>query len=204
MRGNGELPPNDEAVDFWYTYKPYGIGGNLVFPPYKGLYYHPPVNGLEVHELLPDSIQFSGLSPDGSMAAYTIAPKGALFIRDLRVYSEMEFPLLSSSDHGAGFAVFSPDSQKVAWMEASGSLADDTFKSVVRVGTVSGKVVTSVTSAQFDENVTVLKPVAWLDDDRILVQADVPRTDGFLVILSIDGTVEVAATPGRFVGLIYD
>jgi len=208
IRGNGEQPPNDEYVDLWYTLKPYGIGGSIIYPQYRGLYYLLG-NEIEHLELLPDTLQFSALSHDGSYVAFTEVPQGDMKVRDLRTYSEITFPLLPSSDLGAGQAVFSPDSKRVAWMEAETSKDPGAFDSTIRMASVTGTSLADVPSSVFQEvvghsNIWV-KPVSWLDNERLLVQvmSQGVQNSGYVIIMQANGSLEETIFQGDFVGLVY-
>lgn len=203
INGNGKAPPENEVVEFWYTYEPYGIGGEILFPQYRGLYY---VRGNQAdhRELLSDDLQFSALAADGSVVAFTQPPNGALTLRDLRIYNETQIPLLPSTDRGAGFAIFSPNTELIAWMEASGSLADGDFESTIRVGSTKGEVLTDLRSDELADFGAVILPVGWLDHDRVLVQSTngPNKGDSAVFVLNIDGYLEERSWDGNFIQLI--
>jgi hypothetical protein len=208
IRGNGEQPPNEAYVDMWYTFEPYGIGGRIIFPQYRGLYYLLG-NETDHRELLPETLQFSALSRDGSYVAFTNVPRGEMTIQDLSVYAETIFPLLPSSDLGAGRAVFSPDSKRVAWMEAGSSTDAGAFDSTIRIAAVDGTPLADVPESQFEEMVGYsniwVKPVGWLDNERLLIQVmiDGDQNSGYVVILRADGSLEEAIFQGLFADFVY-
>lgn len=210
VHGNNQPPPNDSYVDLWYTYEPYGIGGEIIFPPYRGLYYL--LGNAEDHqEVLSQDLQFSALSPNNSLVAYTQSPYGEIIIRSLQKGSDADIhiPLLAGIEKGAGSAAFSPDSANIAWLEANGSLFDGDFESVIRIATVSGNILAEFSAADLQQAAgftnVIIRPVGWLNNQRVLLQVYVTRDYGekFLLIANTDGTIEETKIMGTFIEMIY-
>jgi hypothetical protein len=200
----------------WYTHSAWGIGGvDLVFPITRGLFYYD-LTSDENLTFLDGTRSFQGISPDMKFAgSVAFQPQENSFMQATNLVSNetVDFPLKTSSRRGAGYAVFSPDNQYIAWMEGSGSLASDPadFQAVVRVGSLtSGNVEIELDSAVAAQQipdageVNFLKPVGWLDGQSLLMEAkaaDWSRT--YLLRLNLyDRTTKLFCT-GSFVSFIY-
>jgi hypothetical protein len=209
IQGNGHLPPDNQYVSLWYTHEPYGIGGDIVFRPFGGLYYFLG-NGERHEEFLPQEAQFSALSPDSNLTAFTYPPAGGIVIRNFNTGKETEVPLLEGNDRGAGDAVFSPDSKKLAWMEAGGSLAYGDLTSTIRIATTAGEILAEFSADTLKQasgfSNVITRPVGWIDGERVLLQVHVTRDYGDmqLLIARTDGTIEDTVLTGRFIGLVYE
>lgn len=199
-----------QPAGVWYADMPYGIGGDIVFPPFSGLYRYETANSGSV-AVLDEGQRFSGISDDQSLVAYShIDDPATLFILDVKKNSQIGIPTLSGSDRGAGDAVFSPDDAKVAWMEGSGYSMSDTpnFKQVIRAGTPGGAILVEKTDSDFGAAVGLstlwVKPVVWLDAANVLVEGRGEGwTDSYLLKLNTEkGTITLFAK-GVYLGRYY-
>ncbi len=165
----------------WYVQTAWGIGGvDLIYPINRGLYFYDLNHGREWHGAQP-RLQFPGhfSRPDpGCLRAVQWRRQFAMTVHHLSDGTLTTFALNAATDRGAGYAVFSPDSQRAAWLEASGSLTGEPeFKPVIRVGdTSSGAVLaemdkTAAAQAAGWGIVTWMKPVGFLDNQTVLVEA---------------------------------
>lgn len=203
-----------QPTGIWYTYEPYGIGGDIVYPPRNGLYY------LELSteastEVLPKEMRPSSLSLDQAWVAFVPRPLSPLTIRNLVTGKEIAFPLLPNSDRGAGRAVFAPGNQYVAWMEASGSMWSDpsTFQATVRIASTSGELIADIPAAAIPPSVLAgisgtedmwLVPAGWLDESTLLLQVTLGSPERSVVLqTSYDGTNLAYLAPGILAALLY-
>ncbi len=166
----------------WYTQAAWGIGGvDLIFPITRGLYAFA-LNSSQISQALDPGRNFQGISPDMRFAGSTTFDAQAdqsMTITDISGGHEIIFPLRADSERGSGYTVFSPNSQLAAWLEAGGSFAAEpsTYHSVVRVGeTLNGAVDydiedSSVAQALNQPQITFMKPVGWLDNQTLLIEA---------------------------------
>lgn len=196
----------DFDLQVWYTYEPWGIGGDIVYPIWYGLYQ---TDGMTTKQLLPEELAFSGMSADGSLVAYTERPKGAMSVRRTEGGADTVFNLLAESDRGAGFAAFSPDGTQLAWIEASGSIATGNFKATMRIASVDGGEPLNWTAAQMSEfvgrDVLFIRPVGWLDNQRVLVQIE-PTAKGempHILVLDLASSAAPRVIPGHFIGMLW-
>lgn len=172
---------NDEPQGVWYTKTGWGIGGaDLIFPITKGLYFFDLTNGDNLQNIDADR-SFQGISPDLTHAGtvdFNIAGDQAMTVINLTSSQKTSFALDPASDRGAGFAVFSPNNQFAAWLEASGSMISEpsNFHPRVRVGDIQNGVVVRdlVDSAARlsinSDHVTFMRPAGWLTDEILLVE----------------------------------
>ena len=180
------LPVSVEAAGgqpqgVWYIQTAWGIGGvDLIYPINHGLYFYDLTTGENGMALNPDC-NFQGISPDLALAACVQFNGGGtspMTVHHLEDGTLTTFALNATTDRGAGYVVFSPDSQRAAWLEASGSLTGDPeFKPIIRVGdTASGAVLaeldkTAAAQAAGWGSVSWMKPVGFLDSQTVLVEA---------------------------------
>ena len=186
---------------------------DMVFPLALGLFTADTNRGTS-EQILGLERNLQGLSPDHSLAASVasaIDAQKALQVYQLASGQVVEFELHPESSQGAGYAVFPSSSQKVAWLEAAGSVsAGNTFHARVRVGDISnGKLlqdipITLVTQATGLEEVVFMRPVGWLDDETLLIQVDHTGWEqSTLVRLAIDSGELSLFCPGRFLAFSY-
>lgn len=206
---------NGTPQGVWYTKTGWGIGGaDLIFPITRGLYYYDLISGENKEYIAPER-SYQGISPDHSMAgsiAFDFEGDRSMTIIELASKRGINFPLKSSSDRGAGFAVFSPNNQYAAWLEASGSFMDvpSSFHSVIRVGDLaSGDVVVEVEDSIVSQNlggvpVSYIKPAGWLDNQTLLIEArGVDWGDVSLVLLNLENRSLSFFCDGSFAGFAY-
>jgi hypothetical protein len=203
-----------EPAGVWYTYAPYGIGGDIVFPPRGGLYYLQLATGASIEVLAPETCP-SSLSPDQAWIAFVPRAAGPLTIRNLATSQETAFPLLPDSDRGAGRAVFSPGNQHVAWMEAHGSMWADpsTFRTTVRIASIPDGQIIDLPAAEIPSSVLPglsgpgdmwLVPEGWLDESTLLLQASYNSPERSVVLqTNADGTGLAYLAPGILAGFLY-
>jgi len=172
---------NGEPQGVWYTKTAWGIGGaDLIFPITRGLYFFDLTIDENLQYIDPDR-SFQGISPDLSHAGtvdFDMAGNRAMTVVNLTSSQKTSFALDSTSDRGAGFAVFSPNNQFAAWLEASGSMISEpsNFHPRVRIGDIkNGGVVrdlldTSAAQAINGDQVTFMRPAGWLNNETLLVE----------------------------------
>jgi hypothetical protein len=199
----------------WYTKTAWGIGGvDLIFPITRGLYFYNLTNGENQQAIDPEH-NFQGISPDLAYAAskeFDMEGDKSMLVHHLESGNITRFALNPASDRGAGFAVFSPDSRFAAWMEGEGSLMPDppTFNARVRIGEVaSGGVVQEIDSAAAAAafgwaRVSMMKPVGWIDNLHVLVEA---RSEDWSQVALLKFNAETGAIsnfcPGSFGAFVY-
>ena len=165
----------------WYAQTAWGIGGvDLIYPINRGLYFYDLTTG-ENRVALNQDRNYQGISPDRKMAASVPFDGGgnkAMAIHNLETGSMVDLALNPSTDRGAGYAVFSPGSKYVSWLEASGSLTGDPeFQPRVRVAdAIGGSILaemdkTAAAQAAGWGLVSWMKPVGFLNDQTVLVEA---------------------------------
>lgn len=202
VRAEGNQP-----VGVWYVYEPQGIGGDIVFPVHSGLYYLDLSNQTSA-EILGRAVQPSSLSPDYSWLAFSIL-NGPLTIRNLAGGQEITLPLLPDSDRGAGYGVFAPDNQHVAWMEGRGQIYADPpadFHATIRIASTAGESVADIPDSTLTgaagEGYQWVKPVGWLDAQTLVVQVG-SREQNALIQVNLDGTNPRRLAPGIFAGFVF-
>jgi hypothetical protein len=208
---------NDEISAVFYTLIPWGIGGDIVFPPRKGLFQIDLESYGETLHLTEDFNPI-GMSPDSSFVAYTTQnnmvddPNTQVTIYNLIDTTGRYIDLASDSDRGAGYAVFSPDNHYVAWMEGAGWMMAETpnFHSRVRVvnvtaGTLTADLPDSIfSSIGSAPSIRTVRPVGWLDGEYLLVQAiGDDYNNPQLIKVRYDGTDMSYLTTGTFLEFLY-
>jgi hypothetical protein len=206
---------NFQPVGVWYTTIAYGIGGDIVFEPRRGLYYLDLATSTK-KEVLSTDFSPSGLSFDQNWVAYnaygSISESSTLMLRNLATGASASFPLKAVTDpRGAGDAVFSPGERYLAWMEGSGwQMAEvPTFHALVRVGDLQGNVVaefpdTALQAVSGFGSVGWAEPAGWLDDQTLIILVRGEQWDQ-AALLRVDmnsGTPSYLA-PGTLIGLFY-
>ncbi len=209
---------DDEPQGIWYSLMPFGIGGDIVFPPHKGLYYLDLTSGGSENVYIADDFNPVGLSPDLTWVAYAEADNGfvagenpSLTLYNLDTTQSINIPINTSSNRGAGYAVFSADNQYVAWMEGAGWLMAEVpdFHSKVVITDIQGQFITEIEAQLIggivgDPSVSRVQPMGWLDTETLIIEA---RGDDWgnasLVKVRFDGSGMEFLASGRFVGFIY-
>jgi hypothetical protein len=173
---------SNDPKGVYYTYSAWGVGGvDQVFPITRGLFYYN-LSAQRTQILLDESRSFQGLSPDMHfIGSVDFQPDGdrSMLATDLSSGHNIHFDLKTGSDRGAGYASFSPENQYIAWMEGSGSFSSspDDFIAIVRIGDLgSGKVLAETDNSAAAkilgiEKVSLLKPVGWLNEHSLLLEA---------------------------------
>jgi hypothetical protein len=202
-----------KPIGVWFTKRAYGIGGDIIFDPTRGLFMLDPANGQVQEYNVGETIYSPSLSPSANWLAYSSRSSSSeastLKIRQITTLQQFTFPLLADSDRGAGSAVFSPDDLHVAWMEGHGSNMGDTssYRGTVRLGGTDGSILHSYSASDFDHvaglTVSWAEPVGWLDNDSLVVQvSDAGWKNPLVLRVSISGTVGLLSK-GMFIGLTY-
>jgi hypothetical protein len=196
----------------WYAHMPYGIGGDIVFPPYSGLYRFNAGDSSKTL-ILDENQRFSGISPDQNLVAYSPREDNTiLYILDVKKNSQVSIQTLPGSDRGAGYAVFSPDGSRVAWLEGSGFQMSENpnFKGIIRIAPSEANVQTDKqkTDAEFGAAVGLpmlwVKPVAWLDNTNLLVEGRGDNWDSaYMLKLNTDTGAITLFAKGAFLDLVY-
>jgi hypothetical protein len=204
------IPLAVNQAGVWYTYEPYGIGGDIVFPVFKGLEYLDLASG-QITNLLGSEAAPSALSPDQAYVAYSLIPNGDLVVRHLASGAETSVPLLPSSNRGAGYAVVSPDNRYIAWIEVSGFQSDPppAPQGTVRIAETSGRLLAEVPQAALTEFFGpapfAVIPVAFipLGDGAALLLQVFSAEESVILRLTLDGSTLEKLADGRFGGLVY-
>lgn len=201
-----------QPLGIWYSLTPWGIGGDIVFEPRSGLY-HLDLTTNQLKEHLVPSFNPISFSPDLTWLAYTEdqMEQPLTIMPDLDTERAISFPLAAESDRGAGNAVFSPDNQYVAWMEASGmrfaSVPD--FKILIRIASTNGEFISefpdiAVAEAVGSQDIQWVEPVGWLDDETLLLQVEYNTWDNDAIVrVKFDGSEMSIIAPGNFASFIY-
>lgn len=202
---------NGQFQGFFYSRMPYGIGGDIVFSPQRGLYYYNAITSSK-SEVISDTRIAAGISPDMTWAATTAysSANQDLKLHNLSTQAVIQLPIESTSDRGAGDLIFSPDNHFIAWMEASGYRMAETpdFKSLVKVGDTSGTIIGNIPASSFTSVVgataDLVQPVGFLDDQNFLVQvyAADPAKTVIVKVSAVTGQVTQFCS-GQFLGFYY-
>lgn len=211
------IAENNEAQHIFFTLEPYGIGGDIVFPPRKGLF-QLELENLETGIVLTQDFNPIGLSLDAKIVAYTAATGGTggqdqsgITLHNLTSGLIIPVDLAPGTDRGGGYAVFSQDNAFVAWMEASGWLLSDTpdFHTRVRIAKLEGTIITDIPDIDLatlagDPSAVWTIPSAWLDNETLLVEVRGENWNNpALVSLRFDGSGMNFLASGKFLGLLY-
>lgn len=205
---------NNQPSGVWYTTTGWGVGGpGIVFPFTQGLNYYDIQSGSNTEYLSRDE-SLQGFSPDHKLAgsiASSSSGDHTMTVTNLETHWTLKFPLRKESDMGSGYAVFPPDDQYAAWLEAGTSLYDPyQYNYVVRVGNLSeAKVAFEIDASAtaqtlHADTITYLRPVGWLDDNSLLIEARGENwQDANIVRLDLsDGKLYQFAS-GAFVNFVY-
>ena len=199
----------------WYTKRPWGIGGDIVFEPRRTLEYLDLKSG-RGRQILGANANPSAISTDREWVAYadegTVAGVGTMSIRNLKTGENFNYPLQNAIDQrGAGEAEFSPSNQYIAWMEGSGwqTAEKPNFHSVIRIGDLNGNIITefsdtALTAASKMSVVQRVEPVGWLDENTLLVMVRGEHWDeAVLLKIDIPSRSPSFLAQGIFVGFAY-
>ncbi|MBT3391017.1 MAG: hypothetical protein HN413_11470 [Chloroflexi bacterium] len=209
---------NDQPQGVWYSLMPYGIGGDIVFSPHKGLYYLDLTAGNTENLYLTDNFNPQGFSPDLTWIAYMPAENGfiegnnvSLTLYNLYSTASVSIPLRPSSDRGAGNVVFAPENERVAWMEGSGWMMAETpnFHAKVLIADINGNLLAELEDTRFNHipasgHVDWIQPVGWLDAETLIVEVRAEDwNDISLARVRYDGSEISFLAAGKFVGFLY-
>ena len=199
----------------WYSKRPWGIGGDIVFEPRRTLEYLDLGSGYG-KQILGAEANPSAISTDREWVAYTdegtVTGVGSMTIRNLKTGESLTYPLQTAVDQrGAGNATFSPSNQYLAWMEGSGwQMAEvPNFHSVVRIGDLAGNIITefpdiALTPSSGMSVIQRVEPVGWLDDNTLVVMAYGENWDDVLLLkIDIPSRTPSFLAKGAFVGFAY-
>ena len=199
----------------WYTHSAWGIGGvDLIFPINRGLYTYDLADNQASQALDPER-NYQGISPDlryAGSTAFDAQADQSMTVTGIFSGQETVFPLRPDSERGSGYAVFSPDSQLAAWLEAGGSFAAEpsSYHSVVRIGEVSNGAVdynvedSNVAQALNLAQITYMEPVGWLDNQTLLIETRTTDWGNVVLVRAnlADGTLAYFCD-GSFAGFTY-
>ena len=204
---------NGTPTKIWYTRIAYGIGGDIVYEPRKGLFTLELASG-QTNTILDNSMSPWDISADKNWFAYSVndTQSNSMCIKNFQTGADMCFPALPAKEpRGAGNAFFSPDAQYVAWMEGDGwqMAVPPDFKDTVRVGKVDGTVVADLPMRNFEDaagigSISRAEPVEWLDNQAVIIQVR-GQEWGQVVLLRYDVASKGInyLAPGEFLGLVY-
>jgi hypothetical protein len=209
----GVFAEDGQMQGFFYARAPWGSGGDIVYRPRAGLYLYDATTG-ETVQVLSDSQQVAGLSPDLNWAAYTaadITTDPDLYVTNVFTGDTIFFPVAPEHDRGAGNAVISPDNAYIAWEEASGwQMAEQPdFQSYLFIGQMDGTVLGSFTGSDFDAVTGIptwsVVPVGWLDSSSLILHViPVDYSLGTsIVIFNLTTGEALSFIQGTFVGFFY-
>ncbi len=208
----------------WYTLSMWG-SGNIIFPPYNGLFYFRFSDG-EVIEYLSVDQRLAGFSPDQTMVAFAPLqeeqPGGiqlGLTVKNLVTCRETFIAINPSTNLGAGYVVFSPDNRYMAWLEASGP---DNVQARMRLRvaeTASGKILVdsetaSLSSLAGGEAPSTVQPLGWLADHLLLLEVGLPSQVNPLLVVwvpdpsqpldpALGANQSAPLSEGVFAGFLY-
>ena len=211
-----------QAQGLWFTYTMYGIG-NINFPPYRGLSYLDLGNN-QATEFIAPTLALGGMSPDQTLVASATGGGGSPWItngfsiRNLVTCQEIAISLNPASNLGAGYMVFSPDNQFVAWMEASGpSNMEAGFR--LRVARTDGTSVFDAPAANLSgflggEAVSFPRPVGWASNHLLLLEIYSETLNHSVLVIwapdpaqpldpALGANQSVPIADGTFVGFVY-
>jgi hypothetical protein len=203
---------NGTPTQIWYTHIAYGIGGDIVYEPRKGLFTFELASGQTI-TVLDNNLSPWDISTDRNWFAYSIndTQSNSMCIKNIPAGADMCYPALPASEpRGAGNAFFSPDGY-VAWMEGDGWQMAETpdFKSTVRVGQMDGTVVVDLPMKGFEDvarigSISRAEPVEWLDDQTMIVQVRGQEWSQIALLrYNIANQGASYLVPGEFLGLVY-
>jgi hypothetical protein len=193
----------------WYTMVAWGIGGDIVFEPRKGMKYLDMTNGM-VSEILNRDMVAWDVSPDRTWVAYSTI-SGPVSVLNRLTGEAFTYPLLPDSNRGAGNACISPDGLYVAWMEGSGWMMAENpdFHASIRIATTAGVHFTDIPQTAFDniassDKISWIQPVGWLDGQTLIVQARFQDwSSAALLGVNFDGSNPLYLATGTFVTFLY-
>lgn len=195
---------NGVPVEAFYSLAASALGESVFGAP-SGLYRIDLVTGETSCVVHPD-LALLGISPDLTWFALAVgrATPPQVEVRRYDGSSSVIFQPVSGARE-VGSAVFSPEGRSVAWATLLTS-PDGVDRTLVNVASTFGGPLTSILpediSALVGADVRMLTPVAWLDEETLLVQAQAAGQARIYRIRS-DGSALELAGEGHFVSLVY-
>jgi len=209
-----------QAHGLWFTYTWERYDN---FPPYRGLSYLDLSNN-QVTEFISPTLALGGMSSDQTLIAYAPAPSGSPWIlnsfsiRNLITCQETSISLNPVSNLGAGYMVFSPDNQFVAWMEANGpSPMEAEFH--LRVARTDGTSVFDAPAANLSgflggEAASFPRPVGWASNHLLLLEIYSETLSRSVLVIwapdpaqpldpALGANQSAPIADGAFVGFVY-
>jgi hypothetical protein len=202
---------NNSPTGLWYTYAPWGIGGDSLTDPHAGLFFIDLASGKSL-EFLSMGCNFASLSISQSWAAWE--SDGVLYAADLHTAEPISFSRLSGYDRGPVHAFLGPGDGYLAWMEGKGSEYDGTLDTTLRVGTLERYLIGEYPLTAFIEpsglgEGIVITPLGWMASENYnLVVAAYNASTERAVLLSVDvnaGKITLLSEVNRegFAGFAY-
>ncbi len=215
---------NEQVQGVWYSLAMYGIGG-VIFAPNNGLYYYD-ISQNQVTEYLDEDSRLKGISPDQSLVAFRHIsggiPGAGFIVKDMTDCDERVIPYHESSIFGGGFAVFSPNNQYLAWIEAGGD-SPDPMAPEIRLRIVKlDQNQTSLIDADISTLISMaggeipsfIKPMGWLSNHILLLQIHIHDYDHPLLVAyapdpvfpmdpALGSNQSILLAEGIFAGFLY-
>jgi hypothetical protein len=166
---------SQDGERFYYTNRPQPDGCGL-FANGSDLYQVDLATGETVEVLPPNTTWVLGLSPDETKIAYRTSGEVTLTIRDLAAGEDLVYDLtpLLNQDEGQdqmGAIVWSPDSTRFAFAVAHKPCIEGWAEST-SIYTLDPESLTLTPRLEQDDRLLI--PVAWPDEDTLLVENQVP------------------------------
>lgn len=198
---------NGQALGFFFTRTPKGAQNpDLLIPLQRSLVYFDAPSSTLV-QVLGDERFFCGLSPSMALHASTNLSHLDLRVHDTGHSSYRSLALEASSDLGAGYVVFSPDDQSLAWMEASSAGTDESSATLVKIASRSGSILHTLPDSFFETLISaeVIKvtPAGFLDTETLLVQFATEDGQGWLASVDVPSGNLAVFHAGTFLAFTY-
>ncbi len=203
----GVSTENGQALGFFYTRSPKGAQNpDLLIPLQRGLVYFD-ASSSTLAQVLGDERLFCGLSPSLALHASTNPSHLDLRVHDTGRSSYRSLALEASSDLGAGYVVFSPDDQLLAWMEASSVGTAGGSATLIKIAGRSGSILHTLPASFFEtlsnaEAVRVV-PAGFLDNETLLVQLTTDDGQGWLASVDVPSGNLAVFHAGTFLAFAY-
>jgi hypothetical protein len=202
---------NNSPTGLWYTYAPWGIGGDSLTDPHAGLFFIDLASGKNL-EFLSMGCNFASLSVSQSWAAWE--SDGVLYAADLHTAEPISFSRLSGYDRGPAHVFLGPGDGYISWMEGKGSEYDATLDTTLRIGTLEKYLIGEYPLSAFIEPSglgagIVITPLGWMASENYnLVVAAYNASTERAVLLSVDvnaGKITLLSEVNRegFAGFAY-
>ncbi|MBI9051277.1 MAG: hypothetical protein JEZ00_17775 [Anaerolineaceae bacterium] len=199
----------------WFTNEAYEYGLPIVFPVYYGLYRMDLATG-NTNWLFNEEYRPMDISRDGSLVALSHIDSngiGPVSIFELpEPWEIVTYALEEGQNLGSGFAVISPDNQKVAFMQAGGQIMTppSTFHSRICYADIVANAVancipaTDIVISSVENPQSMAKPLGWLTNHQLLFQTTTAHEPPpMLRILDVNTNQVTDFAAGRFAGFVY-